>query len=372
MPVSPLACWTLRGLALYTVAAVTVTGFRSQHIAKEDIVLRLPRFSFYTPKTVTEVLSILGDLGPKTMLVAGGTDVYPKLKRRQFHPTALVGWRNVSELAGIRGDHEDGMTIGSGTTLTQIASHPELCKHYAGLAGSAGSVSTPVLRNVGTLGGNLCLDTRCNYYDQTHEWRQSIGGCKKAPGDGLHPDQVPCRVAPGSPRCWAVSSTDTSPMLVALDAEVTLVSPRGERRIPVAALFGNDGMNYLAKQRDELLTTIHLPPGNGQRSAYKKLRRRGSFDFPVLGAAATLRCDENNVIRQASVVLGGVASFPLRVTAVEEQLLGQTAGKALFKAASQAAFKPARPMDNTDYHLYYRKKMVPVYVERALEQAFSR
>jgi len=331
--------------------------------------LRLPQFSFYAPKTVTEALSILGDSGPEAMLVAGGTDVFPKLKRRQFCPKTLVGLRQLSELVGIKKGHDGGVDIGSGTTLTQVVAHPELRQRYAGLTQAAGVVSTPVLRNMGTLGGNLCLDTRCNYYDQTREWRQSIGWCKKAPGDGLHSDDVPCRVAPGSPKCWAVSSTDTAPMLVALGAEVTLLSPKGERRIPVAGLFGSDGMNYLAKRRDELLTTIHLPPNDGQRSAYKKLRRRGSFDFPVLGAAAMLCCDGNNVIQQASVVLSGVASFPLRVEAVEEQLVGQTASPDVFETASQAAFKLARPMDNTDYHLYYRKKMVPIYVKRALEQA---
>jgi 4-hydroxybenzoyl-CoA reductase subunit beta len=321
------------------------------------------------PQSVEETIKMLGDHGPEAMLVAGGTDVYPKMKRKQFRPKALIGLRQLQDLKSIQGDHQQGMTIGAGVTLTEVTSHPEIQKYYAGLGISAGVVSTPVLRNMGTIGGNLCLDTRCNYYDQSHEWRQSIGWCKKAPGDGLSSEQVPCRVAPGSPTCLAASSTDTAPMLIALGAEITLVSPKGERRIPVSALFGTDGMNYLSKQRDELLTEIHIPPADGVLTSYQKLRRRGAFDFPVLGAAVAVKLDDDGNVRESSVALGGVDSFPIPVNAVQDVLNGNPINEETAEAAGQAAFKPARPMDNTDYHLYYRKKMVPVYVKRALLQA---
>lgn len=331
---------------------------------------RLPKFKYQMPDTIDEAVSILNDYGRGAMLVAGGTDVYPKMKRKQFRPDILVGMKKLTDLRKISGDHQSGMVLGAGATLTEIAEHPEIRQHYTGLATAAGVVSTPVLRNMGTIGGNLCLDTRCNYYDQTHEWRKSIGWCKKAPGDGLSPEQVPCRVAPGSPVCLAVSSTDTAPMLMAMGAEITLVSKKGERRVPVGTLFGTDGMNYMTKQPDELLTEIHLPPSNGAKTAYKKLRRRGAFDFPVLGAAVSVTASGDQV-EAAKVVLGGVASFPIEVAAAEEALVGQTLSDELIESVGQAAFKPARPMDNTDYHLYYRKKMVPIYVRRALQEALG-
>ena len=330
--------------------------------------LRLPAFKFVTPKSLREAATALSDYQRTALLVAGGTDVYPKLKRRQFQPLCLISVRRLRELEGLQGSAASGFMIGAGVTLAQVAEHPEIRAHYAGLSAAAGVVSTPVLRNMGTLGGNLCLDTRCNYYDQTHEWRQSIGWCKKAPGDGLTSEKVPCRVAPGSPKCLAVSSTDTAPMLIALGAEVTLVNSKGERRIPVDALYRNDGMNFLTKQPDEILTQVHLPPSDGVRSAYLKLRRRGAFDFPVLGAAVALRFD-GAVVRQARVALGGVASYPIHVEAAAQALVGKPLSEETIEAAAQAAFGPARPMDNTEYPLFYRKKMVPVYVKRALLEA---
>ncbi len=331
---------------------------------------RLPQFKYHMPKTIDDTLAILNDHGRDAMLVAGGTDVYPKMKRKQFRPKVLVGLKHLTDLRAIRGDHQSGMVLGASATLTEIANHPEIVQHYTGLATAAGVVSTPVLRNMGTIGGNICLDTRCNYYDQTQEWRKSIGWCKKAPGDGLTSEQVPCRVAPGSPKCLAVSSTDTAPMLMALGAEVTLISAKGERRVPVGTLFGADGMNYLTKQPDELLTEIHLPPANGAKTSYQKLRRRGAFDFPVLGAAVSVTMNGDQVA-SAKVVLGGVDSFPIEVKAAEELMVGQTFSEELAEAAGQSAFRPARPMDNTDFHLYYRKKMVPIYVKRALQQALD-
>src|SRR5205823_6053424 len=202
------------------------------------------------------------------------TDLYPKLKRRQFEIEALIGLDFLDRRI-------DGDTIGAGATLADIASHAGVPRGYGQ---AAGLVSSPPLRNVGTAGGNLCVDTRCNYYNQTEEWRHAAGYCLKKDGDI-------CLVAPSSPRCWAVSSSDTAPMAIALGATVTLAGPEGERELPVAALYRDDGIDYLAKQPHEVLTAIHLPPPDGLASAYVKLRRRGSIDFPIAGAAVALRFD---------------------------------------------------------------------------------
>jgi len=188
--------------------------------------LRLPPFRYLAPRTLEQALHLLAEEGEQAMPVAGGTDLYPNMKRRQLSPPVLIGLRGIASLKGITGSPEEGMRIGAAVTLATIASHPLLQQRYTALATAAASVSTPQLRNMGTVGGNLLLDTRCNYYNQTEFWRQSIGYCLKKDGDI-------CLVAPGSPRCWAISSADTAPALLSLGAQVRLVSLRGERVLPL-------------------------------------------------------------------------------------------------------------------------------------------
>ncbi|HEV8673106.1 MAG TPA: FAD binding domain-containing protein [Methylomirabilota bacterium] len=322
--------------------------------------MRLPPFTYLAPRGVAEAVRLLAEHGPDAMVVAGGTDLYPNMKRRQFEPKVLVGLRGIRDLAGITGSAREGMRIGAGATLTRVAAHPEVATHYPALARAAGVVSTPQLRNVGTLGGNVCVDTRCNYYNQSFEWRKAIGFCLKKDGDI-------CLVAPGSPRCWAVSSSDTAPVLWALGAELTLVGPRGERRIPVPALYQDDGIQYLAKASDEIVAEIVLPPVDGWRATYWKLRRRGAFDFPVLGVAAAVRLADG-VCREARVVLGAVASTPREAPDATRVLVGERLTPEVIERAAAAAAKPSKPLDNTDLVYHYRKKMTRVYVARALRE----
>jgi len=321
--------------------------------------MRLPPFTYLAPTSVADAARLLGEHGSAAMIVAGGTDLYPNMKRRQFEPTVLVGLGAVGELRGIRGTAKRGLTVGSTTTLTAISRHAELARHYPALATAAGLVSSPQLRNMGTIGGNVCVDTRCNYYNQSYEWRKAIGFCMKKDGDI-------CLVAPGSSRCWAVSSSDTAPVLWSLGAQVTLASIGGERTVPIAALYRDDGIDYLAKRSDEILTEIVLPPADGWRSRYLKLRRRGSFDFPVLGVAASARFD-GEVVREARIVLGAVASLPREARPAAEALIGQRLTPEVIARAADLAAGPAKPLDNTDYAHFYRKKMTRVFVARALQ-----
>ncbi|HSE95969.1 MAG TPA: FAD binding domain-containing protein [Methylomirabilota bacterium] len=320
--------------------------------------MRLPPFRYLAPRRPDEAARLLADHGPEAMVVAGGTDLYPNMKRRQFEPTVLIGLRGIPDLGEIAGSARSGLRIGAGATLTRVARHPEVATHYPGLARAAGVVATPQLRNAGTLGGNVCVDTRCNYYNQSYEWRKSIGFCLKKDGDV-------CLVAPGSPRCWAVTSSDTAPVLWALGAEVDLVGPMGSRRIPVSALYADDGIQYLRKARDEIVTEIRLPPVDGWRSTYWKLRRRGAFDFPVLGVAAAVRL-EGGVVREARIVLGAVASQPRESAEAGRLLAGERLTPEVIARAAAAAARPARPLDNTDMVYHYRKRVTRVYVERAL------
>ncbi|MDX1534468.1 MAG: FAD binding domain-containing protein, partial [Thermoplasmata archaeon] len=233
--------------------------------------LRLPPFTYLAPTSVEGVVEALEAHGPDAMIVAGGTDLYPNMKRRQFEPKVLVGLANVPELRQIKGGPEEGLTVGAGATLRAFSSHPLVREHYYGAAKAAGLVSTTPLRNMGTVGGNLCVDPRCNYYNMPFPWRKAIGFCMKKDGDI-------CLVAPGSPRCWALSSSDLAPVAIALEAELDLVGPKGPRTLKADGFYRDDGIDYLAKKKDEVLTTIRLPPANGLRSTYWKLRRRGSFD----------------------------------------------------------------------------------------------
>ena len=323
--------------------------------------LRLPSFTYLGARTVEEAVRHIAEAGPEGMVVAGGTDLYPNMKRRQFEPTVLVGLRGIRELGRISGDRVKGMTVGAGVTLANLAAHPEIVGAYRALALAAGSVSTPPLRNMGTLGGNLCLDTRCNYYNQTYHWRRSIGFCTKKGGDI-------CLVAPGSPRCWAISSTDTAPVAIALDARLRLVGPHGARDVAAAALYRDDGIDYLTKAPDEILTDVLLPAVDGWKTTYWKLRRRGSFDFPILGVAAALRFAPDGTIEDARIILGAVASRPLVAADAAALLRGQRPTSELIARAAQAAFQPAKPLDNADLTIGYRKKMARVYVERALRE----
>jgi 4-hydroxybenzoyl-CoA reductase subunit beta len=322
--------------------------------------LRLPAFTYVSPKTVEQAVRAIADAGPDAMLVAGGTDLYPNMKRRQFEPRTLVGLRAIRELRGVTGSPRQGLTIGACTTLTTVAAHPDVARAYAGLAAAAGLVSSPQLRNMGTLGGNVCVDTRCNYYNQSFEWRKAIGFCMKKDGDI-------CLVAPGSDRCWAVSSSDTAPALWSLDARVTLAGPAGERTVPIAALYRDDGIDYLTKRPEELLVRVEVPALDGTRATYRKLRRRGAFDFPVLGVAAWARFDAQGRVAETRLVLGAVGSYPKASAEAVSLLTGQPLSDDVIDRAALAAARPAKPLDNTDFTIGWRKDMVPVFIRRALE-----
>jgi 4-hydroxybenzoyl-CoA reductase subunit beta len=324
-------------------------------------VLRLPRFNYLRPKSAREAAVMAADLGPRAMFVAGGTDLFPKLKRRQFEIDTLIALDFLSR------EVHKGLSecvVGAGVTLAAASSDEHLHQHFAGYAEAAGLVSSPPLRNAGTVGGNLCVDTRCNYYDMTYEWRKAAGFCMKKDGDI-------CLVAPSSPRCWAVSSSDTAPMAIALNGVVTLAGADGERELPVSALYRDDGMDYMAKQANEVVTSLRLFATAETRTAYIKLRRRGSIDFPIAGAAVALELDGDTVVR-CRIVLSAVASHPLEATAAEEFLKGKQMSSDAIRETADIAAKPAKPLDNADLSHFWRKRMVRVVVEQALQRATTR
>lgn len=323
--------------------------------------LRLPRLRYLRPTSVEEAAQMAAS-NPGSAFIAGGTDLVPNLKRRQFDVSALISLNGLRDTALVAADAEHGLTIGAGATLDDLAHHPALGGTYRALAQACASVSTPQVRCMGTLGGNLMVDPRCNYYNQTYSWRKAVGFCMKKDGDI-------CLVARSSPRCWAVSSSDSAPVAVALNAEVTLQGVDGTRRIAAAELYKDDGIDYTNKRRDEVITSMHFPAPSGRlTSSYWKLRRRPSFDFPILGVAVTLAWDDGTV-RQARGALGAVGSRPVDISGYLEPLKGRRPDDNLIAEVADAADKPARPLDNTDLNHYWRKRMTKVYIERALREA---
>jgi 4-hydroxybenzoyl-CoA reductase subunit beta len=311
--------------------------------------LRLPWFEHRSPRSVAEAAKILAGEGARAMLIAGGTDLLPNMKRRHQAPQVLISLRQVDELKKLNG------TFGAGVTLSEVVRSE---KTPTALRQAAAQVATPPLRNMGTLGGNLCLDTRCTYYNQTYEWRKAIDFCLKKDGKI-------CWVATASKRCVAVSSTDTAPALIALDAAVTLVSARGAREIPVGALYQNDGIDYLSRTPDEILTEVRVP--SGWKSTYWKLRRRGSFDFPILGVAAALKFS-GDVVEEARIALGAVASRPFLVEKAGEFLKGKRLTDEVIAQAAELVANRAKPLDNTDMDLYWRKEVADDFAEYALRE----
>jgi 4-hydroxybenzoyl-CoA reductase subunit beta len=321
--------------------------------------MRLPLFEFRTPRTLKEAVRILDGQGPNTMLLAGGTDLLPNMKRRQQVPKTLMSLRHIEGLAQVQLGNS-GSRLGACLTLADIAEDPRFRNGMTALAQAAALVATPHIRNMATLGGNLCLDTRCNYYDQNYEWRKAINFCLKKDG-------TTCWVAPGSPKCVAVSSTDTAPALIALGARVRLVSRAGEREVALSDLYNNDGIMYSNRRPDEILAEVLLDSLHGWRSTYWKLRRRGSFDFPVLSVAAAARLSNQGVVEDARIVIGAASSRPL-VAIAAKSLLGRSLSLETIAEAAILAARIAKPLDNTDFDMTWRKRVTAEFVTYTLRE----
>ncbi len=322
--------------------------------------LRLSPCTASFPATIDEALAEKATHGQAASYVAGGTDLYPNMKRRVQTPAHVIDIRGIPELRQLETLSDGRLAIGSCITLTELIRHPAVRKGWPVVSHAAALISTPLLQNMGTIGGNLLLDTRCNYYDQGYEWRKAIDFCMKKDGDI-------CWVAPSSPRCWAVQSSDLVPVMVALDASMRFVGPDGARTLRARDLYLNDGIDFLAKRPDELLTTVELPPLAGARASYEKLRRRGSFDFPVLGVAAWARMNGGTTVSEARIVIGAVGSAPLVSDEAAQSLVGKALSDEAIDEAARLAARHAKPLDNTDFTIGWRKDMVPVYLRRALE-----
>jgi len=321
--------------------------------------MRLPSFRYFSPTRVPEAAGILASEGPDAMLLAGGTDLLPNMKRRQQTPATLVSLSRIESLREL--SNGSGLVLGAGVTINDILNNNKVQESYTALSQAARVLATPLIRNTATIGGNICLDTRCTYYNQNEDWRKAIDHCLKKDGKT-------CWVATTSKTCRAVSSTDTAPALIALGARVRLVSTQGERVVDMRDLYKNDGADYIQRQQQEILSQVILDPMTNWRSTYWKLRRRGSFDFPILSVAAALKMDAGGLVEDARLVLGAVSSMPLFADEASKFLIGKQLSDDVIEETGRIMARLAKPRGNTDLTPIWRIKMVPIFVGHALRE----
>jgi len=323
--------------------------------------LRLPPYRYHRPRTVAEAVELMGERGPEAMYVAGGTDLIPNMKHRLFEPAHLVALKGIGELRGI--EERDGhLRVGAAETLSAVAASDSVRARFPALADAAAHVAGPQLRNAGTIGGNVCLDTRCTYYNQTAFWRGALGYCLKKDGDVCHVTRV-------GKKCVAAHSADTPPVLMTLDAAALLVGPGGAREIPVRDFFVADGITNSRRAPGEILTEIRIPLASAaRRQAYAKLRQRKSIDFPLLTVAVAADLDGDGTVRSIEGVVTALGSRPKELTGWDELAAGRPLDDEVVDALAERAFRQCHPLENIIVDPEWRRAMVPVYVRRALDR----
>ncbi|HMK30034.1 MAG TPA: FAD binding domain-containing protein [Terriglobales bacterium] len=325
--------------------------------------MSLPEFQLLRPKTVADALDHLSRHAGDIQIVAGGTDLIPSLQQKLFSPRFLLDIRGIDELKRIRVVAGTGVEIGALVTLSAIEDSEFLRRNYSVLHQAAKTVASPILRKMGTLGGNICLDTRCLWYNQSLAWRKSCGFCIKKDGDL-------CHVAPGGSKCWAVFSGDTPPALLCLNAEIELAGTRGARRLALRDFYTNLGDLRLRLPADELVTRIFLPESTaGYRGVYRKLRVRGSIDYPLAGVAVVLKTENGDglgVVKDARVAITAVNPAPLLVASASHALIGRQVDEHTAAIVGELAARTAKPLTTSALTPEYRREMIRLFAKRAV------
>jgi 4-hydroxybenzoyl-CoA reductase subunit beta len=326
--------------------------------------LSLPSFKLLRPRTIDEAVGLLEQNGSALQILAGGTDVLPSMKQRLFTPACLMDIRGIEELNGIHVRPGEGVEIGALTPLSAIEDSEYIRRHYRVLHEAVKTVASPILRNMGTLGGNICLDTRCVWYNQSLQWRRSCGFCIKKDGDL-------CHVAPGGKKCWAAFSGDTPPALLCLGAELEVAGPQGLRRVAIKDFYTNIGDARMKMDHNEMLARVFLPEASaGWKGSYLKLRIRGSIDYPLAGVAVAIK-QNGGPIEDARVAVTAVNPAPLLVPAAKHALVGENIDETTAKVVGELAAKIAKPLTTSALTPEYRREVVKVYAKRAVLAASS-
>lgn len=321
--------------------------------------MSLPDFKLLRPRGLEEAIRYLGEHAGNIRVLAGGTDLIPSMRQKLFEPEYVLHLRGIAALRGIRPQSDGGVEIGALTALRAIERSEFLQLHYPVLTEAAATVASPVLRNMGTIGGNICLDTRCLWYNQSLMWRKGCGFCIKKDGDL-------CHVAPGGSKCWAVFSGDTPPALLCLNAEIEIASALGTRRVPLRDFYTGLGDDYRRLRPNELVTRIFLPASAADyRGVYRKVRVRGSIDYPLAGVAVVIR-RSNGHVADARIGITAVNPAPLLVKGAGELLIGREVDQGLAEAVGDLAAKTAKPLTTSALTPEYRREMIRVFTKRAV------
>jgi 4-hydroxybenzoyl-CoA reductase subunit beta len=324
--------------------------------------MSLPEFQLLRPRTLGEAIGLLQrharEGAGATRVLAGGTDLLPSMRQKLFAPQYMLDLRLLSELRGIR-ETEQTIEMGALTTLSEIENSAILMRLYPVLVKAATTVASPVIRNMSTIGGNICLDTRCLWYNQSLAWRKSCGFCIKKDGDL-------CHVAPGGSTCWAVFSGDTPPALLCLDAQIEISSAVGTRQIPLRGFYTGIGDNYRRLQPNELVTRVILPRASaGYRGAYRKLRVRGSIDYPLAGVAVACK-GSNGHVEDLRIALTAVNPAPVLVPEITSVLNDGTMNSDVAEEIAQLAARIAKPLTTSALTPEYRREIIRVFTKRAV------
>lgn len=325
----------------------------------------LPKFQYIQPSIVEEACSFLDEHKGEAAILAGGTDLMVGLRRRLQKPKYVVGLKSLRELDYIRKDDAGGLRIGAMTTLEAIETSPLIGEEYPPLAQAAELAAVPPIRRTATLGGNLALDARCIYYNQSEFWRRARPACFKLGGDV-------CHAVDKGRRCFAVYQGDLAPILLAMNAQVKIVSVSAERTVPLAQFFTGKGERPNILQPGELLSEVVVPRSEGKTaSAYEKLRVREGMDFPMAGVAVSLNANGNGAIVGARIVLSAVGSAPVEIDEAAGLIVGKNLDDDLLEAVAETMYEKARPVANLAMDARYRRAMVKVLTRRAARRALQ-
>lgn len=319
----------------------------------------LPEFRVLRPKSEQEAIAAHLE-NARARYVSGGTDLIPNVRRGLGDPDVLVDLTGIEALKKIV-SVKPGTTIGAGVTLTDLADNKDIAGRYPALVTAASSIAGPGHRNAGTVGGNLCIDTRCVFYNQSEWWRQSNNYCLKYQG-------TVCHVAPKSTFCHAAFSGDLAPVLLVYDAAVEIAGSKGMRQVPVPELYGVDGQNYLALQRGEFVAAVHLP-GKVPPASYEKMRVRGSIDFPLAGVAVALT-RKGKTVESLAVAVTGTNSRPFLVEGTEK-LVGGPLDEPTLEKLGDLVQKQVSPMRTTIVSPFGRRRIAAALARRQAQALFE-
>ncbi len=314
----------------------------------------LPEFQLHRPGTLDEAVALI-KAEPNARFVGGGTDLVVNMRRGLVETPALIDLNNVAEMQGIVSDGT-GLTIGGAVTLDALENDEIVAHAFPAVAQAASEVAGPTHRNVATVGGNLCLDTRCIFYNQSGWWRESNDFCLKYRGEI-------CHVAPKSKRCFAVFSGDLAPALLIQDATVSVAGSKGERQMPLRELYRGDGMDYLTLEAGEVVTCVTIP-NSDLKSAYRKARVRGSIDFPLAGVAVGVAVKDGR-ITDLRAALTACDTKPFLVSGLDD-FQGKPVNETVASDFGEIVQQQARPMRTTMSTPWYRRRVVARLARRLL------